>query len=558
MPNTLLYLYIECLKAQVSEDIEPLTSSYVEAGELRAIADNDSDTNEAIRFQAQHIALIAKNFDPECELGFSSSFISIQSSFFTGNYEIKVSGKYQGENYQDVFHNLERDFKFKNNNTRQLAKEVLSKQYKIHLMFKPEYKYDALVILLEYFKKKLPSTHLIYALKLLNYKYIFDEMDTIVPHCVLYPTLGKENAELLIWHVIQAFKNIAPYKCYSGAAPRFSIKVQDGIFYTQCDSYFKRGLSKELFQEQFVESGVFFKSTNLETNYELQFKSFKPHALKTDQSVRISSISKESNQTYRIFHGLYDSLADPNFHILAMTEWISKATSIIKPLHGRRAIDVADILSTYGEFLSSRLQELKLVLESKQINNSELYNIIDRIFKEIIAPMTDVIGGDYRPAEFYYNALMQIQNNLNDIKHFPDDSVNRLCFALTASEYYILKQLDKNPMLLAYSNHLGQTLLDIAVLRGSLAIVNKILKLGANHRHVTQAGNSAFILALLANHLDIALLLYKEFHMLKPEVMSKFKELCINENRQDILDEINLRERKKISLSKRIKNKITW
>ncbi len=231
---------------------------------------------------------VAKIFDANANIVISRGFLFIKSKKFLGNDTIQHPGKYYKMDFINVMHELHQDLCSKDIIRASVAKSILIEEYKIHIRVKAEHVVFITNELLKYFSQHQQALTLINSLKVgVNNLFSKDIKNNYFPHIVIYPSLGKENAELLLNYVNDCMLklNMDLAELSDNLTPRFSYKINPILSYAQYSGDFKLTLTEEQTKDLFTEDMTHFKSNTDE--YKLQIiNNFTPQK-HTDQTEQI-------------------------------------------------------------------------------------------------------------------------------------------------------------------------------------------------------------------------------------------------------------------------------
>lgn len=198
-------------------------------------------------------------FDPNAACTIQWGYYYFSSVKFKGNRAIDCpNNKYNGQNLDAVLTKVTRDF-VENTNTEESIQcgRILASEYKIHLMPKSQYVIPVLAALLGVFVKDESLCQLIYRIKVQISPNQAAEGE-IMPRIVIYPALGKDNAQKVLDKILEIFSEYELDKIGLDLLPRYNTKINNLVYYSQSGGDVKKGLSTADQQLFLTESRVHF------------------------------------------------------------------------------------------------------------------------------------------------------------------------------------------------------------------------------------------------------------------------------------------------------------
>lgn len=191
---------------------------------------------------------IIKGFDPKAYVHKEKGYLFCMSRLLKGNRIINHPDSiYEGQQADQVLHKLihiiTKPDRFDDGESI-VSGEILATEYKIHLMPKSDYIFPVIGAIIEACKQDKTLAELIFQIKIkctLNVTC----SNQIMPRIVIYPALGKENAEALLQKVCSIFEHYDLKEIAENLTPRYSKPINALTFYAQGSGDIKNVLSKE-------------------------------------------------------------------------------------------------------------------------------------------------------------------------------------------------------------------------------------------------------------------------------------------------------------------------
>jgi hypothetical protein len=568
MLTWLLDSFYKCINSEAVEataaPVAPSTASIVQSW-LTNGTNKHNPRAELIELRKQQIVAAVHQFDAAARVSIKS-FTAIFSTLFKGTSTINIPGKYFGMKFETAEKSLRDDFVYASEVRSQLARAIYATEYKIHLMLKSEYYLESLQILFNYLRFNPEALDLLYSMKILSDESITDETDELVPHVVIYPSLGKDAATKLLAHLCRALANVPTEMRYTGAAPRISTIVYPGIFYTQNGSDFKRHLPQNKFKDEYIKNGVLLKDLAGEN-----------HALDINEILQQANKLDQGTESYL---STYAFQQEPHRHLLLNT--LQKCMDFCEALNSYHARNIIVryfernhiIMSDAGKYMimdHGRSRQLKrsddIYLDPKIVNyrpknmapevegywrhwedefkfpdvvancskKSDIYSLGVILKEELRAVFCYLLAMqcDDQYLTYAMQKLTAITDSMTEYQvqarptilkciaeftavyrqvdqaptYISSDKEKAFCVAFLGSEPQVLALIKSGDLNLDDRNSQGHTLLHIAALRGFSTLTTELLAMGIDMAVKSTLGNTALDLAIAADYHALAELL---------------------------------------------------
>lgn len=188
---------------------------------------------------------VLRKYDKNAEAFYTSGYIHFRSDLLTGlkGRMISAAGTpYDKKRFDDYQHILGRDLVRGDPVQRKVARKILSSEYKIHLMPKPEYMLPIAELMMQSAKDDPEFGDLIFYFKIYKSADKSRGPGETMPNIVIYPRLGKKNAtELLIkLHKLFSRFDIDEIAEPGHLIPRRNVQINNLLYYSQGGSDVKK------------------------------------------------------------------------------------------------------------------------------------------------------------------------------------------------------------------------------------------------------------------------------------------------------------------------------
>jgi len=121
--------------------------------------------------------------------------------------------------------------------------KVAAREFKIHLMPKPQYMLPIIRMIFDLLKKNPALVTLIHLMKIISLPGVKDKHKLELPSIVIYPILGRENAKLVLDAFRKFFSSYDVKQLGEDRQPRYNTRVNELIYYSNGGGDFKNKLT---------------------------------------------------------------------------------------------------------------------------------------------------------------------------------------------------------------------------------------------------------------------------------------------------------------------------